>query len=509
SGCFIFHKKPEPKSVTIGGVLTEKINPILVSESTLVAIDASIFDGLTRTNDQLEIIPHLAEQWEYSSDRKTLLIKLRTGVKFHDGVELTAEDVKFTYDAIMQPEVGSYLSSEFAAVDRIEVEGRSHLRIFFKEPNTNFLYTMRVGILPKHCLTFTDLTNPHFEFNRHPIGTGPFKVETWTDALLTLTANPVYFLGKPNLDRIMVRSLPNQTVMWTQLMTEQIDVTEDILPEDYKILLTNTKVQGYKTPTRHYYMVLLNNRSPLFADPKVRRALNYAIDKQAIIDEVLLGEGTFSGSIFPADSYLYNRSVTKYEYQPRVAQKLLREAGWVQDKKTRQLMKNGLPFEFTLLIDQDNILKRQIALILDQQLQELGIKMHLKSLPVSTLINDYLLPKKFDACIAEMDTLYETNFGYVFFHSGQINHGLNAQSYRNPMLDTLYDQIQVTVDAEARKKLFDQIQYELAQNPPGIFLFFPHRLAGVNKKFANIKPRSNDNILWNLKDWDVKASPKS
>ena len=168
-------------------------------------------------------------------------------------------------------------------------------------------------------------------------------------------------------------------------------------------------------------------------------------------------------------------------------------------------MKNGRPFEFTLLIDQDNTMKRQIALILDQELQELGIKLQLKSLPISSLINDYLLPKKFDAAIAEIDTLYESNFGYIFYHADQIQNGLNAQSYSNPKVDRVYDQLQVTTDPESRKKLFNQLQLELAENPPGVFLFFPHRLAGVNGKFANIRPRSNDNIYWNLKEWEVKS----
>ncbi|MCX7918855.1 MAG: ABC transporter substrate-binding protein [bacterium] len=503
-GCSFIQNKPKLKTVVIGGVLGDKINPILVAESTLTAIETNIFDGLIQMNDQLELIPHLAQRWQYSPDRKELTIHLRAGVKFHDGVELTADDVKFTYDAIMHPKIASYLASEFNSVDHIEVLGRYQLRIVFKEPNTNFLYTMRIAILPKHRLTITDLQNPNLAFNRHPIGTGPFKVEQWIDETLILTANPDYFLGKPNLDRIIVRSLPNQTVTWSQLMTEQIDVAEGVLPEDYKVLLTNPKIQGYKTPARYYYMVILNNRSPLFADVRIRKALNYAVDKQAMIDEVLLGEGSIARSIFPPDSSLYNRTTPSFQYQPRTALKLLNDAGWSIDKKTRQLKKQGVPFEFTLLIDEDNTLKRQLALILDQQLQELGINLYLKSLPVSQLINEYLLPKKFDAAIAEMDSLYETNFGYAFFHSDQIQNGLNAFSYTNNALDKIYDQLQVTVDPDLRKDLIDQIQYELAVNPPGILLFFPYKLSGANTRIAYIHPRSSDNIYWNLKDWDIK-----
>jgi peptide/nickel transport system substrate-binding protein len=502
-GCFTFHKKPEPKVVTIGGALAGKINPILVSESALTAIDANIFDGLIQTNDQMEIIPHLAERWVYSSDRKELVIHLRHGVKFHDGVEFTADDVKFTYDAIMQPDIGSYLSSEFTAVDRIEVDGKYRVRVFFKEPNVNFLYTMRIGILPKHCLTIESLKQPDLPFHHHPIGTGPFSVERWNADTLTLIANPDYFLGKPKLDRIIVRSFQNQSVMWSQLMTEQIDATEDILPADYKVLLTNPNVRGYKTPARYYYMVILNLQSPLFEDINVRQALNYAIDRQAIIDELFLGEGSIARSVFPPDSYMVNRSVPAYEYQPRKAMQMLAASGWKIDKKTRKLSKNGIPFEFTVMIDQDNTLKRQIASILDQELQELGIKLHLRSTPVSSLIDEYLLPKRFDACIAEMDSLYETNFGYVFYHSDQIKNGLNVGSYRNPKVDRIYDQLQIIVDPDMKKKLFDELQSELVQNPPGIFLFFPHRLAGVNNKYANIKPRSNDNILWNLREWEL------
>jgi peptide/nickel transport system substrate-binding protein len=501
-GCKVLHKKSDPKVVTIGGVLADKINPILVSESTLTAIDANIFDGLIRTNDQMEIIPHLAERWLYNADRKELNIYLQPGVKFHDGVEFTAEDVKFTYDAIMRPDIGSYLSSEFTSVDRIEVDGKYRVRIFFKEPNVNFLYTMRVGILPKHCLTFDALKQPNLPFHRHPIGTGPFSVERWDTDTLTLTANPDYFLGKPKLDRIIVRSFQNENVMWSQLMTEQIDATEGILPEDYKVLLTNPKVKGYKTPARYYYMVILNLHSPLFDDINVRQALNYAIDRQTIIDELFLGEGSIARTVFPPDSYITNHALSSYEYQPRLAMQMLAKSGWKIDKKTRKLSKNGKPFEFTLLIDQDNTLKRQIALILDQELQELGIKLHLRSIPVSNLVNDYLLPKKFDACIAEMDSLYEANFGYVFYHSDQIKNGLNVGSYHNPKIDHIYDQLQLVVAPDMKKRLFDELQSELVQNPPGILLFYPHRLAGVSNKFANIKPRSNDNILWNLREWE-------
>ncbi|MFB3895778.1 MAG: ABC transporter substrate-binding protein [bacterium] len=501
-GCSWFHKKPTAKVVIIGGALADKINPILVSESALTAIDANIFDGLIQTNDQMEIIPHLAERWVYSSDRKELVIHLRQGVKFHDGVELTADDVKFTYDAIMRPDIGSYLSTEFTAVDRIEIDGKYRIRIFFKEPNVNFLYTMRIGILPKHCLTIDSLKQPDLPFHHHPIGTGPFSVEKWDDGTITLTANQEYFGGKPKIDRVIVRSFPNQSVMWSQLMTDQINVTEDILPADYKVLLTNPKIKAYKTPARYYFMVLLNSRNPLFSDIKVRQALNYAIDRQAIIDELFLGEGSIAKSIFPPDSYITNRTLQGYDYQPRKAMQLLAESGWKMDKKTRQLMKKGYPFEFTLLIDQDNTLKRQIASILDQELQELGIKLRLHSMPVSSLVNGYLLPKRFDACIAEMDSLYEANFGYVFYHSEQIRNGFNVESYQNPKVDHLYNQLQLVEDPELKKKLFDALQMEIIQNPPGILLFYPHRLAGVSNKYVNVKPRSNDNILWNLRDWD-------
>jgi peptide/nickel transport system substrate-binding protein len=513
SSCSVFHwfqsllpnRKPDPKTVIIGSVLGNKINPILAGTSSSVAIWGSIFDGLVRINEESELIPHLAEKWKYRPDYNELVIYLRQGVKFHDGVELTAEDVKFTYEAIMHPDIGSYLSSEFESVTRIEAEGKYRVRIYFKEPNANFLYTLRTYILPKHLLTFKDLTNPELAFNRHPIGTGAFKIVDWTSDALLLEANPDYFLGKPNIDRVIIRSIKNPTESWADLMTGKVEVMEDIMPEDYRILVTEPSLQGYKSTGLHYYMVALNNHHPLFSDVRIRKALNYAIDKQAIIDEVLLGEGVVCKSIFPVEFFPSEHPIQKEQYQPRVAEKLFRDAGWVKDKKTHLLMKDGVPFEFTLLIDKENTLKQQIALILDQQLQEFGINFHLKSVPIDELVENYLLPKKFDAHLPEMNSLYESNFGYVFYHSSQNQNGRNVHSYRNPKVDKLYDQLLVTVDPKPRKQIFVQLHRELVEDPPGIFLFYPYRLAGVNKKFVNIKPRSNENILWNLEEWDVKS----
>src|SRR3989338_2564319 len=308
-------KLPEKKfygdTIVVGWIQRfSSISPVLSVSSVSSELESIIFDGLIKIDEKGEPQPNLVSSWNVSGDGLKWTFYLRKGVRFHDGVELTAEDAVFTYDAVKNPENRGNYSSYFELVKGIRAVDKYTIEITLQKPFASFLYGLGVGILPRHLLEGKDLRQT--EFNEHPVGTGPYKLQKWSENEIVLRANKDYFNGRPYLNKIIIKSFPNQKVVWARLMRREIDFSPAITPSDYEIINSIPSFKTYSVLKPYYYMIAFN-LSPsstltptlsqrerergargevgLFEDKRVRQPLKYAVDKEKIIHEVLNGMG--------------------------------------------------------------------------------------------------------------------------------------------------------------------------------------------------------------------------
>src|SRR3990172_11391101 len=273
------------------------VSPLTAVSGISAMLLETIFDGLIKLDQNLELRPHLAASCETSKDGLKWTFYLRKGVTFNDGIELTADDVKFTIEEFIRVNLRSPFAGWTANIKSINIKDRYAIDIVLKKPSIFFLYSMTWGILPAHILKNN---NKNYNFGREPIGTGPFKFSSWKDSEIVLKANERYFSGRPYLNSIVVRVYPNQKIAWAKLMQGEGDFLFPVSPAEFDFLRQVSSLELYSIPGYIYSMVMFNNETYFFRDRKTRIALNYAVNKEHILQEILKGKGDVaSGTIWP------------------------------------------------------------------------------------------------------------------------------------------------------------------------------------------------------------------
>ena len=459
------------------------INPLTsLSGISSLLVDV-VFDGLVKINEDLDARPSLASSWQISDNGLRWTFLLRRGVRFHDGVEFTARDVKFTLEEIIHSKsIGLYTGGLAGLIKSIQVKDRYTIEILLNRPSPSFIYNMEVGILPAHLLQGK---GPLEEFGLHPVGTGPFRLSQWKEKEITLEANRDYFLGRPYFDKIVVRIYPNQELAWARLMRGEGDFFVPVDPSVYDFLKQVKPLQIYHSYNLHYSIVVFNNDRESFHDMRVRQALNYAIDKGDMIQKALKGKGWLAAGPIWSRSWAYNPAVKPYPYDPQRALSLLREAGWRDTDGDHILDKDGKRFSFTLAIIEGDETKRRTAMYLQQQLWEVGVLMDVKTF--STASMDFLFQGEFEAALMDISAYIYPDFSYNVWHSSQIGRGANIGHYRSGIVDELLENARRTEDREDARRIYYKFQEEIHDNPPGIFLYWADTLIGVHRRFRGVK----------------------
>ncbi len=494
------HQKTFGDSLIIGDIVEPTIiNPILTHSGISAVLKRIIFDGLIKLNDKMEPVPNLALSWENSPDGLTWIFHLRRDVRFHDGAGLTSEDVKFTFDKVNDPSIKSPYISIFGNFKAVRAKDRYTVEIHLKNPFQSLLLYLDVGILPKHLLAGKDLRKA--EFNYHPIGTGPFKMERWSEDEIILEVNEDYFKGKPHLSHVIVRSFNDQRVVWAELMKGTVDCVFLTYPKNYDIIKKIPKFKVYSFLNPYYYIMAFNEGNIFFRQKSVRQAINYAVDKERIAGRVLRGRGRVSsGPIYPK-TWAYSEAIEPYPYDPKMALKLLAKAGWKDTNGNHLLDKGGREFEFVLLAVEGDDIFRGCALLIQQQLLDIGIRMTVRPIPFSAMYEKFLSTKKFDAALLVMIS-DDPDKNYLWWHSSQIDGGFNVFSYRNRKVDEFLDRGRTALDSEERREIYHQFQKEIHEDPPGVFLFWRDHLIGIHKRFRGVRI-GPAGILNNINEWYV------
>lgn len=483
------------------------LNPILATDSASGDINGQVYNGLVKYDRDLRLVGELAESWEVLKDGREIIFHLREGVRWHDGVPFTAEDVKFTYERLIDPEVKTPYGADYELVDRVEVLSPLTLRVVYKEPFAPALESWAMGVVAKHVYEGSDF-NQH-PANRQPIGTGRYKFLQWkTDEKIVLVANEDYFEGRPLLDRYIYRIIPDQSVQFLELRQESIDIM-GLTPDQYRAYPEFfRRYNKFRYPSFGYTYMGFNLKNPLFQDVRVRRALAHAINKREIIQGVLLDFGLPATGPFPPSSWAFDPSVADYDHDPNKARALLEEAGWYDSDGDGFLDKGGQPFEFEILTNQGNKLRELCAVIIQGHLQEIGIKAGVRILEWSAFIHNFVDKGRFDAVILGWRLSHDPD-QYAIWHSSQYGEGkYNFVGYQNADIDDILEQGRREFDFSKRRALYRRMHAILQEDLPYIFLYYPESLPAIHKRIMGpeVAPAG---IGWNFREWFVpKAHQK-
>lgn len=472
---------------TLGGEVSI-INPVLSSDTASSAVEGVIFSGLTKINEDLEIVPDIAKSWTVSADGKTYTFYLRDDVYWHDGEKLTAYDAKFTFDLILDPKVNSVRRGDYI-IDgipiRFEARGPKVLRAMLPKPFAPFLGRVGMGILPKHLLEGKDINTA--QFNRAPVGSGPFIFKEWISAdRVVVERNPRYFAGAPKIEKIVFKIIPDENARFIALETGQTDVC-DIPAKDYKRAKLLKRTNVFEYDSLMYVYLGLNQKREIFSDKKVRQALAYATDKQQLIQLIFNGLASPAYGPMSPVGWTYNDNVEKYDHNVQKAEKLLDEAGWFMGKDGLR-EKKGKKLEFTILVNQGNKEREKAAVILQWQYKKIGVKANIRVMEWSSLLrilNAKSTEKDFDAVIIGWSLGIDPD-SYSIWHSTQYPLGLNFIGYSNRDVDRLLEKGRTTLNRRARKKIYGDIQQIIAEEQPYIFLWYPHSIVAVSDRIGGL-----------------------
>ena len=467
------------------------INPILCQynqvDQDLVAL---IFSGLTTTDSQGVIIPDLAERWEISADGLRYTFYLRKDARWHDGASFTSTDVKFTIQAIQDPNYQG--PPELHDLWRsVEVDTPDPHTVVFTlpEPFGPFLEYTTQPLIPSHILAIVapDLL-PTSQFNAEPVGTGPYRVVETTARYVLLEVNPAYYGPRPHIQRIQFMFYPDQASVLAAYRRGEISGIGRALPEDLKEVKRNPRLNLYSAPYAGYTMIFLNLERPVFQDPVVRRALWQAIDRQGLIDRYLSGQGlVVHGPILP-NSWAYDPELPRVDYDPQAAAQALEAAGWRDEDGSGVRARDGARLEFTLLTNSEDPVRVQIVAEVSKAWAEIGVRAHTSSIGMAELVGEHLYRRDYDALLYGWDLPAADPDPYPLWHSSQASgDGQNYVGFRDPESDRLLEEARHTFDRGQRVVLYRDFQRRFVEQVPALLLYQPVYNYAVDKRVKGLQ----------------------
>ena len=496
---------PTPGGRILMGSIGEPSNliPYMASDSASSEITDLLYVAPLKYDKNLQVVPWAAASYEVLEGGKLLRFVLRDDIRWEDGVPLTADDVEFTYRTMIDPRTPTAYSGDFLAIRSFTKTGRLSFEVRYEKPFARSLMTWMGAILPRHVLEGQDLmTTPAA---RKPIGAGPFRLAKWdAGSLLTLAASDTYFEGRPNLDEVVYRIIPDPSTMFLELKAGKLDMMS-LSPQQYLRQTQGPKWdedwRKYRYLSFSYTFLGFNLSHPFFSDVRVRRAVSAAIDRRSLIGGVLLGQGVPTVGPYKPGTWAYNDKLSPVEQDMDEARRLLAEAGWTKNADG-VLERDGKPFQFTVLVNQGNDQRIKAAIIIQSQLKALGIRVRIRTVEWAAFIKEFVNKGRFDAIILAWTITLDPDIYDVWHSSRAKPGGLNFTGYRNAEVDALLVEARSLTDQARRKELYDRVQEILDAEQPYCFLYVPYALPILQARFRGVKPELNG-IMYNFDRWWV------
>ena len=466
------------------------INPVLAQSDIDRDISKLVYSGLFKYDNNLEIIPDLADSYEISEDKKTYTIHLKSEILWHNGNELLADDIIYTYEIIQDSEFNSPIAASFSGVIIERIDDRT---VTFTLPNpfAPFLSNLTVGILPGHI--WHDVGPSNFrlaEYNTKPIGSGPYKFKELTKdrsgtiKSYTLERNDSYYLPSAYLEEISFKFYPDFESAINATNNNNVDGVSYI-PKNLKNSITNKNTSIHSLQLPQYTAVFFNQKNSLFKNEDINKALSLATNKEKILREALQSQGVIVDAPI-LEGYLgYHPEIAKYNYDPVRAAEVFDEQGWKVPEEGGLRQKDGNELQFSLTtVDQPEYLKT--ADILIENWEALNVGVELKIMNPSRVDKEVIKPRNYEAFLYG-EILGSDPDPYPFWHSSQsLNGGLNLSSYYNKEADTLLEEARQSDNTEERSQKYIEFQNILTEDMPAIFLYSPLYDYGVTEKIKGI-----------------------
>lgn len=470
-------------------------NPILNTEVYDGWIIDVVYDGLLYINENLEPQPQIAESWDVSDDGLSITFHLREGVKFHDGVELTAKDVEYTYKTILHPHytgvrfgdfrvltgAQEYHDGERDDVPGIEVIDDYTIRFSTDQPHAPLLAQFTYGILPSHLLADIPVAElEQAEFNRNPIGAGPFKfVEFRTDQHVILDTFEDYYLGRANIDQLVFQKLSDDARP-IYLQQNRVDFVT-IAAEQYNEVSAIDFVDLYLYEDLAYSYMAFNLRQEKFQDLAVRQAMKHGFDRDTYVEFILEGFGIKANAPMPQASWAFtDEGINDYAYDPELAAQLLADAGW-RPASDGILEKDGERLEFELLVPEGTRATEQMVLLFQQNMADLGIKVNLNFLEFSAAV-DRVDAREFDMFTMGWSLSVDPDPRGIWHSESP----WNDPGFYNERSDELIEAGSRETDIEKRAEIYAEWQRLINKELPYIFLNYSVIIGAVNERVKGI-----------------------
>ncbi len=485
-----------------GGSLTEGIlgtprfvNPVLASSDADRDLVALVYGGLLRKNSDGNLIPDLAEKYEASKDGLTYTFTLRDKIFFHDDEPVTADDVVFTINNIKDPVIKSPRKAAWDGVSIEKVDNKT-VKFTLRQPYTSFLDNATVGIMPEHVWQGSPIELN--EANMEPVGTGPFKVKgvnKLSSGIIDefrLESFDKFALGKPYIRNITLNFYQSEEDLIKGLTDGEVQQVSSISPTEAEKLSNDGETIKSLLLPRVFGLFFNQNQNQIFTDKSVIKAINVAVDKESIVNEVLSGYGAAIEDPLPPTTPNYyklgsDHKMTREERLEK-ASEILKQGGWVKDesglltKTTTDKKKNKTTAQISFSISTSNAPElTSAAEIIAEDLGTLGMTVEVKTFETGNLNQIVIRPRKYDALFFGQIINHESDL-FAFWHSSQRKDpGLNVAMYANPKVDKILEDAFVATKKEDRVKKYAQFEEEIRKDMPAVFVYSPSFIYVVSK----------------------------
>ncbi len=455
------------------------LDPRFATDAYSERLTQLLYSSLVRIDPSFHVVPDLAERWS-QPDPLTYRFMLRRGVKFHDGHELTADDVRYTFDSIRDPAVASPHRKKYEMIDRITVTGPDEIEFHLTAPHAPFLVNMVRGIVPAHPAGSNGRT-----LAQRPVGSGPFRLVRWLpDERLELESFQGYYGGPPSVKGLVVKIIPEETIRLLELQKGNLDFVLNGVPlEVLPYLEADPRFRVITAPGTTYTYVGINLRDPALADRRVRQALAHAINRPVIIHELLRGLAQEATGVLAPAHWAYEPAVARYDYDPARAKALLDAAGLVDPDGDGPKLRTTFTFKTS-----QNEQARRIAEVLQQQLAAVGIGLTIRSYEWGAFYAD-IKSGNFQLYTLSWVGVVDPDIYYELFDSASLPPaGSNRGGYADPAVDRLAEAGRRTLDQEPRAAIYRTLQRVVADDLPYLSLWYPMNVVVLKTRVAGFVP---------------------
>jgi len=499
SACRSSSSLDHPRGYLVVGIESNplQLDPRYATDANSVRIGGLIYNSLLRADQNSELQPELAERWRMT-DERTYLFELRRDVRFHDGTMLTANDVKYTYDSVVDPKNRSPKRGLLKPLQAVDVIGPYQIRFRLSSPHAPFSEQLTLGIVPARAPKQLSSSLP-------PAGSGPFMLASVEPGeRVTLKANPFYWEGEAKLAGLVVKVVPDAMVRALEFKKGTIDFLQnDLEPEMLPWLKKNARASIESNDGTTFQYIGINLNHPILRHRKVRQAIACAIDREGIIRHLLKDGATVATGLLSPLNWAYEGAIEHWSYDPEKAKRLLDEAGFPDPDG------DGPLFRFKLSFKTSNLdLPKRIAEAIKEQLQRVGIELELRSYEWGTFFSD-IKKGNFHLYSLAWVGIIDPDIYYQIFHSASTPpNGDNRGHYSNVKVDRLLEIGRTITNPKQRKVIYSEVQKILAEDLPYVPLWWWKNVVVKRASLQAFIPYPDGDLI-SLKNVYVQERPTS